>query len=396
MQDPHDENPDRLDRSDRAAFAPTPEVERHAALVLALTEELGPVRLRLLVERFGSAQGVLAAPPREARDVAGRPVQPTVAAFAEAQTLLATCRALDLTVLALSEPAYPEALRAIHDPPPVLFVRGTLPRQVQAAWEDVRALAVVGTRDASSRGRRLAYEIGRDLAAAGVVVVSGLALGIDGSAHEGALAVPGAPPVAIVAGGLDRVRPAVHSDLAQRIVSAGGAIASEDPPGARAYGHRFVARNRIVSGMSRGVVVVEAGARSGALHTADFALEQGRAVFAVPDHPTAGRAQGTLRLLRDGAGMLTRAADALGQLGWEGGIEAPPELPSRDLDLLVALADRAPCAAESLPGDPLRNMVALGQLEIEGLVHRDGTGRYRPTADARRAMERLAPERFRG
>jgi DNA processing protein len=200
---------------------------------------------------------------------------------------------------------YPPLLRAIHDPPSAIYLRGagtdeTLSRP---------AVAVVGARSCSAYGRSVARSLGRELAAAGLVVVSGMARGIDGEAHRGALEAGGST-VAVLGCGVDRDYPAAHAELARRICE-GGLVVSEYEPGIEPAPWRFPARNRIIAGVSEATVVVEARERSGALITADFALEEGRDVFAVPGEITSALSSGTNALLRLGATPVTCAADVL-------------------------------------------------------------------------------------
>ena len=370
--------------------------EAWAMLVLRSTPGLGTVRIKALLqpkdgvptrtaveamaERTGSRFAFATAVPGER---AGAPGSPEAAAT----RILASARRYGVAVVPVTAAGYPHALKTIYDPPPVLFVRGTLPSPLFAAWGKQRVVAVVGTRDPTARARRWAAEVGRDLAAAGVVVVSGLARGIDGAAHEGAVDANGAPAVAVLAGGLDVVRPAIHQRLAERILGGGGALVSEDPPGASAHPHDFVARNRIVSGLALGVVVVEAGGRSGALHTADFAEQQGREVMVVPDHPTSTRARGNLRLLRDGGTPVMGADDVLQHLNL--GSAPPVRVPGpEDRAWLERIAERGPCPVDALGGEPVEAAITVSRLELEGWLDRDGTGRYRLTGMGRRALER--------
>ena len=369
--------------------------EAWAMLVLRGTPGLGPVRIKdllepedgvpsktavaVLAERRGSRLPFSARPVRGRRGASASPE-------ARAEHILASARRHQVAVVPVSAPGYPLALKTIYDPPPVLFVRGTMPPPLFAAWEELRVVAVVGTRDPTARARRWAEEVGRDLAAAGVVVVSGLAHGIDGAAHEGAVEAAGAPAVAVLAGGLDVVRPAIHQRLAERILAGGGALVSEDPPGTSPHPHDFVARNRIVSGLSLGVVVVEAGARSGALHTADFAEQQGREVMVVPDHPLATRARGNLRLLGAGCPYVLGSDDVLRHL--ELGSALPVRvLPPEDRAWLEQFAERGPCPVDALGGEPVEAAITVSRLELEGWLDRDGSGRYRLTATGRRALE---------
>ncbi|MFN0057360.1 MAG: DNA-processing protein DprA [Planctomycetota bacterium] len=199
-------------------------------------------------------------------------------------------------------------LFALDGPPRQLFVAGTAPEE---AWTYI---AVVGSRRASVDGLQNAFALGRDLAAAGFHVISGLALGIDGSALEGALSVGHTPPAAILGNGLPEIYPPEHTGLAARLVEAGGFIATEQPPHSPPRRQNFPARNRLISGLSVAVVVVEASRRSGSLITANWALDQGREVLAFPGPATAPWSQGNLQLIKEGAVMVTDAAEVLGYL----------------------------------------------------------------------------------
>ena len=205
--------------------------------------------------------------------------------------------------------AYPALLGELHDPPASLFVRGDVAALSQPS------VAVVGARSCSAYGAQVARTLGRDLAAAGVVVVSGLARGVDGEAHRGSLE-GGGKTVAVLGCGIDRDYPRSHAELARRIV-ASGAVISEYPPGVEPAPWRFPARNRIIAGLALATVVVEARERSGALITADFALELGRDVFAVPGEITSALSAGTNDLLRQGAAPLTSVRDVLEAAGIE-------------------------------------------------------------------------------
>lgn len=209
--------------------------------------------------------------------------------------------ALGCTLLAQIEPTYPRMLATIDDAPPVVWARGDL------GLLDRPSVAMVGARNASLNGRNITRRIAADLGRAGIAVVSGLARGIDASAHEGAMATG---TVAVMAGGLDVVYPPEHAKLYQVLIEAGVAL-SEMPPGTQPQSGHFPRRNRIVSGLSLGVVVVEASLKSGSLITARMAIDQGREVFAVPGSPLDPRAQGPNDLLRHGATLVEHAADIL-------------------------------------------------------------------------------------
>ncbi len=280
-------------------------VERLAWAVLAGVDGVGPVTLAALVRAFGSGRAVLEAAAGNAgaghvcdgvgaiggrldRAVAASIVDAADGAARFAQRLAA----LGINVLTIEEPAYPARLRLLEMPPPVLFVLGD-----ERALSREHAVAVVGTRRPTERGRRLATVLGAALARAGVTVVSGLAIGIDGAAHA-ATADAHAPTVAVLGSGHARLYPAAHRSLADRIVVAGGAVISELAPDVPAVGGTFPRRNRVIAGLADATVIVEAGPRSGALITAGWALEQGRECFVVPGPIDIEQSLGCNRLLR--------------------------------------------------------------------------------------------------
>jgi DNA processing protein len=293
--------------------------ERTDRLRLARTFSIGPVTFRRLLDRFHSAAEALRALPDLARQSGAELLRPPSRAQAEDE--IAALARFGGTFLALGEAGYPEPLAAVEDAPPLLALRG------DSALLARPSIGVVGARNASAGGRRLAEELSRDLGAAGLVVVSGLARGIDAAAHQGAL-VSGT--VAVFAGGLDQVYPPEHDDLAQAILDHGGALISEMPLGTEPQARHFPRRNRLVSGLSRGVLVIEAALKSGSLTTARFALEQGREVMAVPGSPLDPRCRGTNQLLRDGAGLVETAADALLHLGLDPDLSLGTHLISRE------------------------------------------------------------------
>jgi DNA processing protein len=244
---------------------------------------------------------------------------------------LAAARAIGARALFTIEPGYPAALVHAGVPPPLIYVKGRVDMLARAM------VAIVGSRNASAAGREMSRQLAAGLGAGGLVVVSGLARGIDGAAHEAALAAGGGT-VAVMAGGIDHIYPPEHEELHARIGTE-GCIVSEQAPGFRARGNDFPRRNRIISGLSMGVVIVEAATRSGSLITARMAAEQGREVFAVPGHPLDPRAEGTNKLLKGGATIATSAADILEALA--------PQL-GRDAQ---GMGDRA----EAAPLDPIDN-----------------------------------------
>ena len=284
-------------------------MERRDRLRLARTEGVGPVAWRELMRRYGSAVRALEALPNLARR-GGRTGPLKVASAGDAERELTAGVALGAALLTVGEPGFPPLLAEIDPPPPVLWARG------HASLLAKPSVAVVGARIASAAGQRFARALAHDLGAAGYVVTSGLARGVDGAAHEGALAQG---TVAVLAGGVDDVYPPEHAELYERVV-AQGCVVSENAVGRRATARDFPRRNRIISGLSLGVVVVEAEARSGSLITARLAAEQGREVFAVPGSPLDPRAKGPNELIRQGAALcegvedVVRALSALGRL----------------------------------------------------------------------------------
>lgn len=270
-----------------------------------------------------------------------------------------------IRVVGSDEPEFPEWLGRTYDPPPVLFVRGAL-----APGEGERSVGIVGSRAATPQGLAFARALGRDLAQSGMTVVSGLARGIDAAAHRGALDA-GGRTVAVLGSGLERVYPAENQPLAAAIAANAGAVVSEFPLDAGPRKENFPRRNRVIAGWGRGVVVVEAGARSGALITARVALDEGREVMAVPGHPTWAGAAGTNALLRDGAAMVRHAGDVLEALG----LEARPTVePETEDDVLAVLRRDAPSSVEEIAsrcGYELPALLArLGELELAGRVRR--------------------------
>ncbi len=262
-------------------------------------------------------------------------------------------------IIIAREAEYPELLRHIPDPPPVLTALGNI-----KIWEN-EAVAIVGARNASANGRRFSYALARDLGAAGYVVISGLARGIDTASHEGALETG---TVAVVAGGIGTIYPPENEKLYHAIAER-GAIITEQPFGAVPRGIHFPRRNRIISGLARGVVVVEAAQRSGSLITVRCALEQGRDVFAVPGFPMDPRASGPNRLLKQGAMLIERAEDVIEALR-----EAKPHRPAPLLAALEEGVAEAP-SEKPMPGDARALILsALGftPVAVDALVAQTG------------------------
>jgi DNA processing protein len=268
--------------------------------------------------------------------------------------------------LARSNALFPPRLRAIFDPPRALYLRGGGEAELLAH----RAVAVVGARSCSPYGAQVARMVGRELASVGLVVVSGLARGVDGEAHRGALEAGGFT-VAVLGCGIDRDYPASNAQLSRRIEER-GLVVSEYEPGVEPAPWRFPARNRIIAGLSEAVVVVEARERSGALITADFALEEGRDVFAVPGEITSSLSFGTNALLKLGAAPLTAASDVLDVLGIERAQATEAAEVSPAAARVLELVRESPCGADELTArgvlDAGAVSVALTELELAGLV----------------------------
>jgi len=344
-------------------------------LRLSRTESVGPVTFYALLRRFGSATAALDALPRLSRPV-------TAVSRSEAEAELAALNRLEGRLVCWGEPLYPPALAQIEDAPPVLTVLG------RAELLLAPMMAVVGARNASANGRRLARELAAGLGEANIVVISGMARGIDAAAHLGALDTGS---IAVVAGGADVVYPEENRGLYDALCRQ-GAVVAELPLGTEPQARHFPRRNRIISGMALGVVVVEAAAKSGSLITARFALEQGREVFAVPGSPLDPRARGTNDLLRNGATLTETATDVVGQLGpllqdaaprpllpaaSRTAAPLPPPPPVSDdsaLDLIVEKLGPSPVAVDELVRQCQLSAAAVAtlllELELAGRIER--------------------------
>ena len=305
---------------------PLSAAERLARLRLARSESVGPITYRDLMARCGTALAALERLPELARRGGRRP-RLRICPQDRASEELAALAALGGRLLTRGEPGYPPALDAIEDAPATIGLLG------ETALLERPAIALVGARNASANGRRLAARLAAELGAQGLVVVSGLARGIDAAAHEGALE---SGTLAVVAGGIDVCYPEENRALHEAI-RARGLLVGELPPGTRPQARHFPRRNRIISGLAQGVVVVEAALRSGSLITARRALDQGREVFAVPGSPLEPRARGCNALLRDGAAHLVEsAADVMAVLeGPFGQRPAPSEAPAMRAEAAV-------------------------------------------------------------
>ena len=294
------------------ALPPRTDDELANALLLSLISGVGPKSRQSLLAHFGTPAAVLAAAPSELRSVPG--IGPKLAGAIlrarqeiDAAAEIAFCRQNGVSIVAESDAAYPRALREIHDPPGVLFVRGAIQPN------DALAIAIVGSRHATHYGQEQAERLAGSLSRAGLTIVSGLARGIDAAAHRGALAA-GGRTIAVLGSGVLNIYPPEHDKLADEVI-ARGALVSETHVRAAPVSGAFPQRNRLISGMSLGVIVVEAALQSGALITARHAMEQGREVFAVPGRVDNRMARGCHRLIRDGAKLVETAEDVLEELG---------------------------------------------------------------------------------
>ncbi len=349
--------------------------ERFDRLCLYRSENVGPITFRRLLAHFGSAGAAITAlPDLSRRGGRGKPIKVCPADAAEAE--IAALKEAGGRYLIWGDAEYPAALANIEDAPPVLGLIG------HAHLLERRAVAIVGARNASANGRRFARTIAAELGEAGFAIASGLARGIDAAAHEGALE---AGTVAVVAGGVNVVYPkengALHEAIAER-----GAILAEQPPGTRPQGRHFPYRNRIISGLARGTLVVEAAMRSGSLITARYALEQGREVFAVPGSPLDPRCRGTNDLIRQGAVLTESAADVVGALEGIGGARlderrddsyagpSPPDIPAADRRAVTELLGHSPVPVDEIIRQcqlsPATVSTVLLELELAGRLER--------------------------
>jgi DNA processing protein len=354
--------------------------ERLDWLRLIRSQNVGPRTFRALLDRFGSAGAALAALPDLARrGGASRPAR--IHPRAEAEREIEAAKALGAALVALGEADYPERLAMIDDAPPIIAVRGKRDTPGRPV------VAIVGSRNASGAGVKLAERLAHHIGEAGFAIASGLARGIDAAAHRASLA---SGTIAVLAGGHDHIYPPQHVPLADAI-AADGALITEMPLGWEPRARDFPRRNRLISGLAVGVVVIEAARRSGSLITARFALEQGREVFAVPGSPLDPRCEGTNGLLKQGAILVTEAADVttvlqpiLGQpIAWsaqepEHALSAQPgvEPGDRERDAIVGLLGPTPIGIDDLVRlsqyPPAIVRAVLLELELAGRLERHG------------------------
>jgi DNA processing protein len=355
--------------------------ERLDWLRLIRSENVGPRTFGFLLQRYGSARAALDALPDLARrGGAARTVH--ICPRADAEREIEAAGRLGARLIAVGEADYPHRLAEIDDAPPLVMVRGHL------AALGRPMIAIVGSRNASAAGLKFAERLARELGEAGLVIASGLARGVDAAAHRASLATG---TVAALAGGHDRIYPAEHEDLLEALLASGAAI-SEMPLGWEPRARDFPRRNRIISGVALGVVIVEAAKRSGSLITARLALEQGREVFAVPGSPLDPRAEGTNGLLKQGATLVTEASDVLSAIEPILGQRRTPTLPGLEDDdaaasgepdtdvraRIVALLGPAPVGLDDLVrlagAAPAVVRTTILELELAGRIDRHAGG----------------------
>jgi DNA processing protein len=347
-------------------------------LRLIRSDRIGPHTFRSLIRHFGSAAAALERLPELARrGGADRPGR--ICSEPDARAELAACKRLGVSLLAPEEHGYPPRLAVLDDAPPLLGVRGALDVLMRPV------IAIVGSRNASGAGLKFAGTLAHDLGEAGFVIVSGLARGIDQAAHRASI---DSGTVAVLAGGHDRIYPSEHEELLATLLESGGAAISEMPLGHVPRAHDFPRRNRLISGAALGVVVVEAAHRSGSLITARIAAEQGREVFAVPGSPLDPRAAGTNDLIKQGATLITCAADVIDAvepiMGRPIGLQEPNDVPldvepgSSDRAAIIGLLGPTPVLLDDLirmaGTSPAIVRTVLLELELAGRLERHGGG----------------------
>lgn len=333
------------------------DTERRDRLRLIRTQNVGPATFAQLLDRFETAGAAIEALPDLANRGGTRRMQ--VCSIADAEKEMKRAARIGAKLVAIGEPGYPLRLAEIDAPPPLLYVQGRL--DLAAA----PMIAIVGSRNGSAVGQKLARKLARDLGHADIVIASGLARGIDGAAHQGALDTGTA---AMVAGGIDIIYPPEHGDL-QREIAERGLLISARPPGFRPTGRDFPRRNALISGASLAVIVVEAAERSGSLITARMAGEQGRDVFAVPGNPLDPRASGTNRLIQEGAGLVTGAdeiIDALAPL-----LEAYDRRPTPAPQSVAPPSSPTPVAEGDARNTVISNL-GMAPVDIDELIRATG------------------------
>lgn len=332
---------------------PLSDEERRDWLCLSRSEHVGPATLKTLIVRFGSAGEALRALPDLSRK-GGQTRPPRLFPREAAERALEAATAMGARFIASPEPLYPTLLRLTDGAPPLICVKGDV------GLLNRSSVAIAGARNASAIARKFTRQLAREIGEAGHAIVSGLARGIDTAAHEASLA---SGTIAVMAGGVDVIYPPENADLHAAIAER-GVIVSEQLPGSEPKAEFFPRRNRIISGMARALIVVEAAIRSGSLITARLAAEQGREVFAVPGFPLDPRCEGSNRLIRDGAALLTSSRDVLSALDQQ---VAPQQM--------SFLEPEAPAIAIDAPGEAHRTLLDLlspTPIDADALIRESG------------------------
>lgn len=328
--------------------------QRVAWLRLIRSSNVGPTTFRQLINKFGSADAALKMLPELTLRGGGK-TSPKITSLEQAEHELEQLDRLGARMVAVGEPDYPHLLQFIHSPPPLISMMGTIPHN------DNKTIAIVGARNASAAGQKLTAKIAKELGEAGFQIASGLARGIDSAAHAASLQTG---TIAVYAGGLDKTYPTENLELAEQILQNGGALISEMPIGNAPRAKDFPRRNRLVSGMAKGVLVIEAALRSGSLITARLALEQNRDVFAVPGSPMDPRAGGTNKLIQDGAKLVIRSKDIIDELALGPNIE---DMFAQDEDEFVPQAPDVPDTSTN-DRDKLLNALSVTPIAVDDLV----------------------------
>ncbi len=357
--------------------------EQRALLTLHLVKGIGPRLIEAILQRFGSAEEAIRAPSEDLQQVPylGTKIAQEIHAKMASENVdaeLALADRFGVRLYFLGDADYPSPLTTIATPPRILYVRGEL------RTEDLRAVAMVGSRACTTYGRRIAEQIAYGLAMAGWTVVSGLARGIDAMAHQGALKGKGRT-LAVLAGGLSKIYPPEHVNLADEVV-ASGALIAETPMRVDPMAGMFPARNRIITGLCQAVVLIEAADKSGALISARHAAEQGREVFAVPGNVDSPASAGTLQLLRDGAKLVRHAEDILEDLGALAPIGLGDVRPSATPSNLDPFQQRI--------WEALSEELAFDELVIQLAVSAEELTRSLMMLELRKAIRRLPGNRY--
>lgn len=349
-------------------------------LAFSYVPGVGSVRIRRLLDAFGTLERAWHADELKLGQAGMGPktIESILRVRSELDLKLAFARLeqLGVRIITLFSEDYPEPLKQIQGPPASLFVKGDLRES------DRFAVAIVGTRQASAYGKAMAEKIASELASMGLTIISGLARGIDGIAHQAALGIKGRT-LAILGSGIDQIYPSEHRRLAE-LICKNGAVISEYPPGTAPEGHHFPARNRIIAGLALGLVVIEAAERSGALITANFAADQGREVFAIPGDILRKTSRGTNRLIQDGAHPLLDSEDVIEVLNLfpiDIGGDENADMPDDDVQVtMLELLKDEPAHIDNLyerSGLPIQEIqVALSMLELRGAIKPLGGMRY--------------------